>query len=238
MAAAEALRGLGRHDEADERCRAVLADEPGHTGALMSLGHSLRQRGDAAGALPLFQAALERKPREAWARMAVADTLADLGRADEAEDGLPRRARRRAGARRRADVARPLAPAPRRRGSRAPAVPGGAGAASGRDGGAGWRWPTRSPTSGTTTRRKRPAARCWPASRSTSAPSCRWGTPSGAAATRRARSRFSRPRSRSGRASPGRGWRWPTRSPTSIASTRPKRPAAPCWPTSRSTSAR
>jgi tetratricopeptide (TPR) repeat protein len=86
MAVADALRDLGRADEADEACRALLADEPENAAALMALGHSLRRRGDAAAALPLFRAALARKPREAWARMAVADTLRDLGRLDEAEE--------------------------------------------------------------------------------------------------------------------------------------------------------
>ncbi len=85
-AAAGTLGQLGRAEEAEEACRALLADEPGNTGALMMLGHSLRHRGDSAGALPLFQSALALEPRAAWARMAVADTLADLNRLDEAEE--------------------------------------------------------------------------------------------------------------------------------------------------------
>ncbi|MBD0273746.1 MAG: tetratricopeptide repeat protein, partial [Acetobacteraceae bacterium] len=79
-------RDLRRFDEAEEACRAVLADEPVNTGASMSLGHALRGRGDAAGALALFQAALAARPGDAWARLSAADALADLGRLDEAED--------------------------------------------------------------------------------------------------------------------------------------------------------
>ncbi|WP_343894445.1 tetratricopeptide repeat protein, partial [Craurococcus roseus] len=86
MSVADTLRDLNRHDEADEACRAMLAEHPGHPGALVALGRSLRRRGDAAGALPLFQAALERKPPAPWVRTALADALRDLGRHDEADE--------------------------------------------------------------------------------------------------------------------------------------------------------
>lgn len=83
LALADLLRDLGEHEPAEAAYRAVLDDRPEEIGALMGLGHALRRRGDPATALPLFERAAALKP-EPWARMAVGDTLRDLGRDDAA----------------------------------------------------------------------------------------------------------------------------------------------------------
>jgi len=85
MLVADCLRDLGRFDEAEAACRALVTDEPGNVAALRGFGQALRRRGDTAGALEAFRAALAAEPRAAWARMAVADALRDLGRFEEAE---------------------------------------------------------------------------------------------------------------------------------------------------------
>jgi tetratricopeptide (TPR) repeat protein len=60
-------------------------DAQGGFDGFMNRGACRRAEGGHGEALALFQAALALRPRAAWARMAAASTLRDLGRADEAD---------------------------------------------------------------------------------------------------------------------------------------------------------
>ena len=84
---ADMLRELGRLDEAEAACRAVLDRHPGHAPALLSLGLTARRRQDYEGALAWFEqaAASGPEPGNVTARLQAADMLRELGRFDEAE---------------------------------------------------------------------------------------------------------------------------------------------------------
>jgi tetratricopeptide (TPR) repeat protein len=62
LEAATELRELGRLDEAEAHCEAVLARDPQNAHALSSLGHCARRRGERAKALAHFRAAAEFNP--------------------------------------------------------------------------------------------------------------------------------------------------------------------------------
>ena len=59
---------------------------PANFRALMDRGQEMRASGDFQTALEIFRSALAIRPREAWARMAVADALRKVGKADEADE--------------------------------------------------------------------------------------------------------------------------------------------------------
>ena len=95
MAVADTLADLHRLEEAEEACRAVLADEPDNFGALMSLGHMAKAKADRRAGLAWFERAARAAPDAPGPRFAMADALRDLGdfgAAREVADALLARA--------------------------------------------------------------------------------------------------------------------------------------------------
>jgi tetratricopeptide (TPR) repeat protein len=84
------LRALGRLDEAEAVCQALLHENPDSAEALLALGHCARARGDRAVSLTHFQAAEAAEPKHVWAINEAAADLRALGRLDEAEAGYRR----------------------------------------------------------------------------------------------------------------------------------------------------
>src|SRR5438132_13187050 len=74
----------GRAAEAEAGYRRVLADQPNNADALHLLGVLATQHGQAAGALPLFQRAIQIVPRFAQFHFHLAQALAALKRFPEA----------------------------------------------------------------------------------------------------------------------------------------------------------
>ncbi len=85
LQAAEALRAAGRLEEAEAILRKVLSDGSARFGALASLGHIARSRGDRETALARFADALEIVPRHPGALTECGIEWLALGRLDEAE---------------------------------------------------------------------------------------------------------------------------------------------------------
>ncbi len=81
---AEALRALGRLEEAAARLAEVLARVPGHAWAIATEGQIARARGEEAAALERFAAAAALAPGNADLRIEQARSLERLGRAAEA----------------------------------------------------------------------------------------------------------------------------------------------------------
>ena len=79
------LRALRRFAEAEAAYREVIKGSPTHGGALIGLGHLLRERGDRGGALAVFEAASGSDPRNLAIRNAIGYLLRDMRRLDEAE---------------------------------------------------------------------------------------------------------------------------------------------------------
>lgn len=79
---ARATAGAGRMGEAEALWREVQHRDPGHAGALYSLGVHALQRRDLQSALSLLTASIAANPADAMARMTQAVVLRDLG--DEA----------------------------------------------------------------------------------------------------------------------------------------------------------
>src|SRR5208283_397315 len=79
------LRALRRANEAEAAYRGAIKGSPGHAGALIGLGHILRERGDRAGALAAFEAAAETESHNLAIKNAIGYLLRDLKRLDEAE---------------------------------------------------------------------------------------------------------------------------------------------------------
>jgi len=93
LAAAEmaaALRELGRLDEAEAVCQAMLREYPDSAETHVALGHCARARGGRLASLAHFQAAVAADPRHIWAINEAAADLRALGRLDEAEAGYRR----------------------------------------------------------------------------------------------------------------------------------------------------
>ena len=78
------LSDRGRHSEALTCYRKVLAVDPAHTGALTNSAVAVRRSGNTAEAIELWQQAISRRPDCVEAHVYLADTLADLGRVEEA----------------------------------------------------------------------------------------------------------------------------------------------------------
>jgi len=76
---ARATAGAGRMDEAETLWREVYRRDPGHAGALYSLGVHALQRRDLQSALSLLTAAIAANPGDPMARMTRAVVLRDLG---------------------------------------------------------------------------------------------------------------------------------------------------------------
>ncbi|RIY02712.1 hypothetical protein D3218_04985 [Aureimonas flava] len=90
---AQALRALGRTDEADAALRALAGATP-LPHALRALGDAARMRGDADGALAALRVAADLLPADPWFLLDHAEALAALGRLAEAEEALGALARR------------------------------------------------------------------------------------------------------------------------------------------------
>jgi tetratricopeptide (TPR) repeat protein len=90
LEAAADLRELGRLDNAEVLLRQVLDREGTNFGALVGLGHVLRQRGDRAGSLASFEAAAAADPSHIGAMLEAVNSLRDLGRIEEAAARLER----------------------------------------------------------------------------------------------------------------------------------------------------
>lgn len=88
--AAQALRELGRLDEAEAAFRRVIDSDPAHVAALLGLGSVLRKRGDRNASLAAYEAAAAADPAHLGARMEVAYDLRELARFDEAEAAFRR----------------------------------------------------------------------------------------------------------------------------------------------------
>ena len=84
---AVSLRAVGRLDEAEACCREALVYDPDNIAALIALCHTLRQRGDHAGALAASEAAVAH-PHHIGAKIERSVSLRDVGRLDEAEAGF------------------------------------------------------------------------------------------------------------------------------------------------------
>jgi len=82
------LQALRRFDEAEIMYRNVIGRSPAHSGALVGLGHTLRERGDRQGALAAFEAAAAGEPGNLDLRNAIAYLLRDLDRLGEAEQAF------------------------------------------------------------------------------------------------------------------------------------------------------
>jgi tetratricopeptide (TPR) repeat protein len=78
----------GRLGEAESAYRRVLAQQPGHAGALRNLGVLALQTGHAGPALELFDGALSQAPRDAALHGHRGDALLALGRLPEAISAL------------------------------------------------------------------------------------------------------------------------------------------------------
>ncbi|TDG02249.1 tetratricopeptide repeat protein, partial [Paracraurococcus ruber] len=79
--AATSLRQLRRFAEAEAECAAALELRPGEVQALLGLGHAARGRGDLAGALRHYRAAVAAGgPRNPWPRLELAMALRALDR--------------------------------------------------------------------------------------------------------------------------------------------------------------
>jgi len=87
LEAATELRALGRLAEAGAIYEG-FADAATGFGALVSLGHLARQRGDRAAALSRFEQARALQPRHVGVWLEIATELADLGRLAAAEAAL------------------------------------------------------------------------------------------------------------------------------------------------------
>ena len=81
------LPAVGRLDEAEAGCREVLVQDTNNIPALIALCHTLRQRGDHAGALAACEAAVVAHPHHIGAKIERSVSLRDVGRRDEAEAG-------------------------------------------------------------------------------------------------------------------------------------------------------
>src|SRR5690349_12478302 len=88
LQAAIAAHKAGRLGEAEQLYREHLASEPSSALALSNLGQMVLERGDAAGALTLFQRAVASRPRFANAHAHLGNALAALGRLKEARDAF------------------------------------------------------------------------------------------------------------------------------------------------------
>jgi tetratricopeptide (TPR) repeat protein len=82
------LRALRRFDEAEAAYRDAIKDSPRHSGALMGLGHVLRERGDRVGALAAFEAAAETESQNLAIKNAIGYLLRDMKRLDESENAF------------------------------------------------------------------------------------------------------------------------------------------------------
>jgi tetratricopeptide (TPR) repeat protein len=77
---ANALKKLGRSDEAEAQYRRVLAGDPRNATAWFNLGNSLRdERHDTRGAVEAFRHATESDPDMAVAHFSLGAALIDLG---------------------------------------------------------------------------------------------------------------------------------------------------------------
>jgi tetratricopeptide (TPR) repeat protein len=85
---AKALMRQGRLFEAEERCRAALVREPGHTDAQLGLGIICSQTGRHAEAVVWLVKVLEAKPDTLFARNELALSLTKLGRYGEAAEAF------------------------------------------------------------------------------------------------------------------------------------------------------
>ncbi len=85
MEAAAELCHLGRLDQADALCGAVLAQAPGQPVALLGLANCARKRGDLLASLDLHRRVLAADPAHTWARLQAAADLSRLDRLDSAE---------------------------------------------------------------------------------------------------------------------------------------------------------
>jgi tetratricopeptide (TPR) repeat protein len=79
------LHRAGRHGEALEAYRKVLADYPKHVGALTHCGVVLLEQGKAQEAVEDLQRAVARAPKDAAANAYLANALQVLGRLEDAE---------------------------------------------------------------------------------------------------------------------------------------------------------
>ncbi len=86
--AADLLRDLGRHDDAEAMFKSVIETHPEHGNALTVLGRLARQRRDRAGALGYFEAAAKVDPQSPWVRCDFTNILRELSRFGEAETML------------------------------------------------------------------------------------------------------------------------------------------------------
>ncbi len=82
------LAESGRVDEAIEHYRRAVAADPELTAARLNLAAELLRRGDAAGALPHFEATLEREPLEEQALLGRGVCLGRTARYREAVEHL------------------------------------------------------------------------------------------------------------------------------------------------------
>lgn len=82
---AEMLRAMERFDEAEERYKAILAVESGHTLARFGLAQCTRAQSSAAASVEQFAALCQEAPDNIWPRIEYAADLKTLGRLDEAE---------------------------------------------------------------------------------------------------------------------------------------------------------
>jgi lipopolysaccharide biosynthesis glycosyltransferase/thioredoxin-like negative regulator of GroEL len=82
---AHTLREMDRLEEAEVVYRGVLEHRPDAIAALMGLGHLDRMRGEWPAALARFEAAASAWPQNLNVQLAVAGTLLDISRLEEAE---------------------------------------------------------------------------------------------------------------------------------------------------------
>lgn len=94
---ANTLRGMLRCEEAEVIFRRILDEVPNQVGALLGLGVVACQRADWPAALVQFEAAADAHPDDPRPQLAIASTLRELLRLDEAEAILRRLEAARAG---------------------------------------------------------------------------------------------------------------------------------------------
>ncbi|MET0258230.1 MAG: tetratricopeptide repeat protein, partial [Methylobacterium sp.] len=87
--AATELAALGRHEEAEAALRALARATP-MPHAVRGLGLAARARGDHEAALAAFRVAADLLPGDPWFALDIAETLAALARAGEADAALAR----------------------------------------------------------------------------------------------------------------------------------------------------
>jgi predicted TPR repeat methyltransferase len=78
------LSDRGRHSEALEYYGKALAVDPAHAAALTNSGVALRRSGRTDEAIALWKQTVSRRPNTVEAHVYLAETLADLGKVDEA----------------------------------------------------------------------------------------------------------------------------------------------------------